>query len=397
MRNLLLAALFILSIQDSAQGWWIQAFPISGETFWQDTAGPDVPRGGYRLTFNQRIFLANGNTLYINPSQFPNYTWRAFTHSPARQTYPFRAPAPLAAGKTTNPLVLWGNWRSRNNGDSWQPLPFPSDRFLVYGIGEHGICLGGGSGETIDRSLDSGRTWKQVYKGDDSGYVRQLQFWDSSWAFAALHPARILVSRDGGATWTSWPHAPEFSGPGFRIQDMAIIPVPVSDDWYAPMTLHLWTLHVETRTGKTHLLRNLIDSNRTLEFKEGLPETTLTRMSSYGNSLAVSSGRRVYSSYPAGGRFIPAGDLAELPKGEELLELHGSGNNYATFAVTRKGVLGSYYETGVGRGAERSENRAPARHPPGILSGRGDGDFTGAYRADGRIHAPPFDGTGVRR
>src|SRR4051812_1569084 len=111
-----LALLALMGTAKSDHAFWLQAFPGFGETVWQDTAKPGTPRGGYRVAYSGGVYLANGRSLVIWDSAlgFADGRSRKFTPSEVGQAYPFQEPAPLAAASDANPLVLWGNWRSRD-------------------------------------------------------------------------------------------------------------------------------------------------------------------------------------------------------------------------------------------------------------------------------------------
>jgi hypothetical protein len=367
-----------LGLWSGAQGHWEQVFPISGlrDTLWKDTAGPDTPRGGYRFAREAQgiegpIYLANGKSLLYTNRLF-NPVWKVFTPSSSRQSYPFQEPAPLAAAANGESLVLWGNWRSRNHGMTWEPLPFPSARFLVYAIGEGGVCLGGGREETIERSLDSGRTWRQVYLGRSTGYVRHLLLGDSGWAFAALAPDGFLFSRDNGATWNPVPDA----GPKPpRVLAMAFLRWPRGRADQPPKPV-LWSLRTDSRSGKVRPVRTFLESGRTDTLSSGLPDTTFSCLSADWNSVFVGAGQSLWMSLDNGDRWTSE----DLDLRKEVSEVHAG---HYPFVLTPKELFFHYHETGIGPGKSLSGLRRSSRTASPLLFMR-SGDIAIRHLIDGR-------------
>jgi uncharacterized protein (TIGR03437 family) len=105
-------------------------------------------------------------------------------------------PGVLLAILTYNPSV----YRSLDSGATWQLLPTalgsiafdPTHQGVAYGL----------YGRQVFRSSDSGATWSKLAAPEDNYYYLAVDSNGSVYASASETGGGVIVSRDGGATWT---------------------------------------------------------------------------------------------------------------------------------------------------------------------------------------------------
>jgi photosystem II stability/assembly factor-like uncharacterized protein len=106
--------------------------------------------------------------------------------------------------------------RSRDGGESWEPLvfdwpamveDFAEPHLYDVALAEDGSVTVVGEFELVLRSTDRGDTWQRAHKGDASLFGLHLDAATGS-GYAVGQQGRVLRTADGGASWETIP-APE--------------------------------------------------------------------------------------------------------------------------------------------------------------------------------------------
>lgn len=139
-----------------------------------------------------RLCFANGPKLHVGDGS----GWKTLS-KPKPSISPQR---PLAAGFEGQ--VMWGEWRSRDGGASWDSLgrPFRGTACAVLG---DGTGLRGSNSDIIERSQGYSDAWTRVHEGRNFGYIRQFAMGGSA-IFALPAYGQILFSLDSGHSWRPW-------------------------------------------------------------------------------------------------------------------------------------------------------------------------------------------------
>mgnify|MGYP001039851213 FL=1 len=113
-----------------------------------------------------------------------------------------------------------GIFRSTNGGRAWREVDFPADLApvlslaLAPGYASSGLLFAGTEACGLYTSQDRGRSWTRLGEGSIEGAVNTIllspEFSSRPEILVALADA-IIVSRDGGQTWSDW-------NPDFDIQ-----------------------------------------------------------------------------------------------------------------------------------------------------------------------------------
>lgn len=115
----------------------------------------------------------------------------------------------------TNLIFMTSGRVSRDQGDSWQPLPIPASPSFPTDLAVHPtdnkilyLLRRDGS---IDRSLDQGATWSQIRAGMDSNQtIIRIDPRQPSTLY--LGGTRLYRSEDAGQSWTYLPFHDDISG-----------------------------------------------------------------------------------------------------------------------------------------------------------------------------------------
>ncbi len=109
----------------------------------------------------------------------------------------------LVAGTET------GLFRSTNGGRAWRELGLPTELAPVLSVAlsphytKDGLLLAGTESNGLWLSQDRGRSWKLVEAlGESAVNALVMQESGEALAIAALADDRVMISRDGAATWT---------------------------------------------------------------------------------------------------------------------------------------------------------------------------------------------------
>ena len=138
-----------------------------------------------------------------------------------------------------------------------------------------------------------------------------------------------------------------------------------------PTPRYLWTLHLDSTTGRSRLVRHSLNSGGAVIVSQGLPDT-LTCLSAQGR-VFTGGGRDLYV-IDYDGTVLKPRTLEHLPEGDVLLELHGDGSDFGSFALTRNLYFGSAYEGIPSPRGNRAGSRGSARLPFGrFLASAGNG------------------------
>jgi photosystem II stability/assembly factor-like uncharacterized protein len=135
-----------------------------------------------------------------------------------------------------------GIFRSTNGGRAWREVGFPSDVAPVLSLAlspdyaHDGTLFAGTESEGLYGSYDKGRTWTRLgaeaIPDTVNGIVLSPQFPAKPHILALLDDA-VLVSRDGGQSWSDWK-------PGLSVaQGTASIAAPQGLDAAAPLLVGL--------------------------------------------------------------------------------------------------------------------------------------------------------------
>ena len=105
-----------------------------------------------------------------------------------------------------------GIYVSKSGGRSWRPLPFPDEAAPVLSLavsptfGQDGVLWAGTESAGLWASTDRGKTWRRSGEEALQASVNALIVLDQSSTehqLLALATEGLLLSRDGGGTWTS--------------------------------------------------------------------------------------------------------------------------------------------------------------------------------------------------
>ena len=317
--------------------------------------------GWYRLVANDQggLFLRNGNSLLLgNPG---GSHWKVSKPAAAQSgAFPFMS---LAAGPED--VILWGNLRSRNGGQSWDSLGV-FDRHTAFLVGSDGMCVAGTYDEVIERSTDTGRTWEKVHFWKPfRSHILQLVRADAKVYFASPQYGDLLVSRDAGMSWSEWAqdtiqslHSP------LQVDVMAM-----EAGTGGPTLL---TIQNETRggPGKSYLVRIPLISGAADTLAANLPDSAILclQVASDGTRWIGTRGQGVFMSRD-GVRWI----AANKGLGNLVVDALAFSNGRTIFASTTDGLYRSTLPaTGLfpsqGRQHARAQRGAPLLYIPGLSS-----------------------------
>jgi photosystem II stability/assembly factor-like uncharacterized protein len=138
--------------------------------------------------------------------------------------------------------VETGVFRSTNGGRAWRETDFPIDFAPVLSLAlspdyaQSGVLFAGTESYGLFRSDDRGRTWQRI--GEEAitdavnGVILSPEFPAKPHVLVALGTA-LLVSRDGGQSWTDWKDGLDLE------QGVASIAAPQGLDADAPLLVGL--------------------------------------------------------------------------------------------------------------------------------------------------------------
>jgi photosystem II stability/assembly factor-like uncharacterized protein len=182
---------------------------------------------------NLIVFILALTVVHAQPTPDPHpYSPELFKALRWRSIGPYRGGRVTAvAGVAGQPLVYYmgatggGVWKTDDGGVTWNPMTdgyvktgsvgaiavAPSDPNVIYaGMGEADIRSNFSHGDGVYKSIDAGKTWKQVGLSDSRQIGRiSIDPRDPNVAFVAAlgHPfgpnqeRGLFRTRDGGATW----------------------------------------------------------------------------------------------------------------------------------------------------------------------------------------------------
>jgi photosystem II stability/assembly factor-like uncharacterized protein len=142
-----------------------------------------------------------------------------------------------------------GIFHSTNGGRAWREVDFPADLAPVLslalspGYENAGVLFAGTEASGLYTSQNRGRSWTRLGEGTIEGAVNTVllspQFPARPEVLVALADA-LLVSRDGGQTWSDW--NPEF---GFQ-QGITVVAAPLGLQPGAPLLVGMVDGEVRT-------------------------------------------------------------------------------------------------------------------------------------------------------
>jgi photosystem II stability/assembly factor-like uncharacterized protein len=135
-----------------------------------------------------------------------------------------------------------GIFRSTNGGRAWREVDFDLELAPVLSLAlspaysEDGILFAGTESQGLFRSEDRGRNWvrlgKEVVDEAINGIFLSPEFPAKAEALAMLSE-RLIISRDGGQSWTQWESPVEFGA------SLACVAAPQGLDPGAPLLVGL--------------------------------------------------------------------------------------------------------------------------------------------------------------
>lgn len=108
--------------------------------------------------------------------------------------------------------------RTSDGGRTWQPLTVTADRLDFRDVNANDartaylLSIGNGPASRIYQTTDAGATWTRQYTNQDpKGFLDAMAFWDATHGVAVGDSVNgafsILLTADGGKTWTPAPPA----------------------------------------------------------------------------------------------------------------------------------------------------------------------------------------------
>jgi photosystem II stability/assembly factor-like uncharacterized protein len=175
---------------------WKHLYTIDEKNVWMN---------GY---YNQLVRTRDGGVSWqeIRLPIFPQYAIRSLAFVSAEYVY-------LSLEQPSNSAQPNQLWRSMDGGDSWQQvlgLSYQDRSTDVYAYTADHVWVA--TPRTIYRTTDGGKNWEKPKYFPAVSQVEQLAFHDENigWAVVTLPDARhksLLVTPDGGVTWTLVPNA----------------------------------------------------------------------------------------------------------------------------------------------------------------------------------------------
>lgn len=151
-------------------------------------------------------------------------------------------------------MVAWASGsgstvlRTSDGGRTWQPLTVTADRLDFRDVNAidartaYLLSIGNGPASRIYQTTDAGATWTRQYTNQDpKGFLDAMAFWDATHGVAVGDSVNgafsILLTADGGKTWTPAPPAglpPALPGEGaFAGSGTNVSVYGANDAWFA--------------------------------------------------------------------------------------------------------------------------------------------------------------------
>ena len=196
----------ILRSEDGGQSWQIVSLPAPPPFVSAMAASPDFARDGTLLagTLEDGVFRSGDRGLHWETWNFGLLDLNVLCLGISPD---FANDETLFAGTDT------GVFRSTNGGRAWREVEFPSEWAPVLGLAlspdyaSGGVLLAGTEACGLFASPDMGCSWQRLGEERLTGAVNSILLgpeFPAKGDMLVLHEDALVVSRDGGETWSEW-------------------------------------------------------------------------------------------------------------------------------------------------------------------------------------------------
>lgn len=327
-----------------------------------------------------RIYLSNGPRVHVGSQG--GTSWKTLVKLPVSDLA--SGERPLAAGGEST--VLWGDYRSRDGGATWDSTEMGYHHALAV-LGD-GTRFRGISYDAIERLPAASAAWNRVHMGQTFGYIREFTVGASGYLFAVPEYDGLLQSRDSGKTWAEWTHSlqkPSLIGRNIRALEMG-----------GGSGATLWMAMKREGSEKGNWLLRLHVFFPGIDTVRGdLPDSAITALqfTRDGSMWLGTRGQGVFVSRDQGRTFTAANEGL----GSLYVQSIEATSDQRVFVLTREGLYRGSAPSGVDRqavlaprpAARRAALYLPGRHGRTVPSGGGLSQARLSVLADGRVVIDP--------